>query len=155
MNIFVTDPDPKVCAEALDDLRLNKMILETAQLLSTALRFHNTAMDVYKTTHINHPCSIWARENKSNYSWLFKHFIALSDEKYKRTGKVHKSTNMHLMFADGIKLLPDGEQTPFANCTPYKNMNIFDAYKETLKTKWANDKRPPKWTGHDRPEWSR
>jgi len=111
-------------------------------------------MNVYKATHINHPCSIWARENKGNYNWLFKHFIALANEKYKRTGKSHKSTNMHLMFADGIKLLPDGEQTPFANCTPHKNMNVFDAYKLTLKNKWINDKSTPKWTGSHKPTWA-
>lgn len=34
MNIFATSTDPKKCAEALDDLRLNKMITETSQMLS-------------------------------------------------------------------------------------------------------------------------
>jgi hypothetical protein len=65
----------------------NKMILETAQLLSTALRARHTSMPVYKSTHINHPCSIWVRENKSNYSWTLKHFSALIQEKIARTGK--------------------------------------------------------------------
>lgn len=33
MNIFVTDNSPKISAQALDDKRVVKMILETAQLL--------------------------------------------------------------------------------------------------------------------------
>lgn len=34
MNIFITDPAPTVSAIALDNRRLVKMVLETAQLLS-------------------------------------------------------------------------------------------------------------------------
>ena len=64
MNIFVPYPDSMKCAEALDDLRLNKMILETAQLLSTAARFHGYVGNVYGSTHINHPCSVWARQTR-------------------------------------------------------------------------------------------
>lgn len=154
MNIFIVDPNPEVCAKALDDLRLNKMILETAQLLSTALRVRHTSMPVYKITHQNHPCAIWARENKSNYSWLLKHFSALVQEKIARTGKGHKSDQLWLYFADGVKLMPEGELTPFANCTPYKDHGVFDAYKLTLIDKWANDKRPPKWTNAHKPSWS-
>lgn len=154
MNIFVVDPNPEVCAKALDDLRLNKMILETAQLLSTALRFRHTSMPVYKSTHVNHPCSVWARENKSNYSWLVTYFNALIMEKIARTGKSHKSSSMWMMFADGVKLMPDGDLTPFANCTPYKSSGVFDAYKLTLQDKWAADKRPPKWTNATKPSWA-
>lgn len=41
MQIFVTDPCPQKCAEALDDKRVNKMILESSQLLSAALFLNN------------------------------------------------------------------------------------------------------------------
>lgn len=154
MNIFVVDPNPEVCAKALDDLRLNKMILETAQLLSTALRVRHTSMPVYKSTHVNHPCSIWTRENKSNYSWLLKYFNALLMERIARTGKGHKSSALWIYFADGVKLMPDGEMTPFANCTPHKNTGTFDAYKLTLKDKWASDKRQPTWKNGYKPTWA-
>lgn len=36
MNIFVTSSCPFECARTLDDVRVNKMVLETAQLLATA-----------------------------------------------------------------------------------------------------------------------
>ena len=38
MNIFVTSPLPSVSAGVLDDRRLVNMVLETAQLLSGAVR---------------------------------------------------------------------------------------------------------------------
>ena len=61
MNIFITSFDSKEAASHLDDLRLNKMILETAQLLSSAYRhlFGDNEL-LYKDTHFNHPCAIWA-----------------------------------------------------------------------------------------------
>lgn len=154
MNIFAVSPDPVECAKALDDLRLNKMILETAQLICTGLRCRGSGMDLYKSTHVNHPCSIWVRENKSNYSWTFELFKAMIDEKLNRTGKMHACAKFMLKFADGVKLMPDGDITPFANCTPHKSQGVFDAYKLTLIDKWAADKRPPKWTNSKRPDWA-
>ena len=68
------------------------MILESAQMLCTA---HHVCGDPegvpYKAAHINHPSTIWARENASNYEWLFHHFCALSREYKKRYGKTHLS----------------------------------------------------------------
>lgn len=60
-DIFVTDHCPRISAQALDNKRVVKMILETAQLLSTAI-FINTNMaydNIYKPTHLKHPCTIW------------------------------------------------------------------------------------------------
>lgn len=156
MNIFVTDPDPVISAKALDDLRLNKMIIETAQLLSTAMHEHGYAgTAIYKRTHINHPCTVWARESNSNYQWLLQYFIALDWERRQRTGKNHKTyTDLHPHLLNGLTLIPTGPLTPFANCSLYKDHGIFDAYKLTLKDKWAVDKRPPKWTNTTKPSWA-
>lgn len=41
MNIFATDISPVACAKALNDKRVVKMVLETAQMLSTAVHMHN------------------------------------------------------------------------------------------------------------------
>jgi hypothetical protein len=37
MNIHVTSPNPELCARYLDNARLIKMALETAQLMCTAV----------------------------------------------------------------------------------------------------------------------
>ena len=84
MNIFVTDPCPVKSAQEQCDKHVVKMVLESAQMLSTAWRvFDNEAAEnaeMYKQAHLNHPCSIWVREAQENYIWLYKHFDALCTE---------------------------------------------------------------------------
>jgi hypothetical protein len=89
-----------------------KMILESAQLLSTAHRVLDgrevagksktgrnakrwvldDARDavLYQATHINHPSAVWARKSVENYTWLAEHFFALGEEYTYRYGKTHK-----------------------------------------------------------------
>lgn len=156
MNIFVVDQDPVVCAQALDNLRLNKMIIETAQLLSTAMNEHGySGAGIYKTTHRNHPCAIWARESSGNYEWLVKYLDELFTERFHRTGKPHKSYLISNTLKAGISLLPQGPRTEFANCSLRKDLPVFEAYRETMKIKWANDKKPPSWGHFGPPPWAR
>mgnify|MGYP000090062780 FL=1 len=71
MNIFVLDPDPTVAASYHCDQHLHKMILESAQMVSTAMiqREFNIP-GLYKPTHINHPCTKWAAESNNNILWI-------------------------------------------------------------------------------------
>lgn len=161
MNIFVSDPDPIVCARNLDDKRVIKMTLESAQLLCTALHEHNAGnLAKYKPTHKNHPCNIWCRESRENYIWLLRHFEALAQEYSFRTGKQHKSyRELYPDLVNGIQKIPLLKLTPFANCAARKDMNIdykrmndvHQAYRLYLADRWANDKRPPKWTKRTKP----
>lgn len=108
MNIFYLDRDPVVAAKAMTNKHVVKMILESAQLLSTAhrvldgtpttqysksgarlLRYSHPNDLLYKSTHINHPSAIWVRTSTPNYEWLYNHFCALCDEYTSRYGKVH------------------------------------------------------------------
>lgn len=147
MNIFVTDPSPVISAKNLDDKRVIKMILESAQMLSTAI-WECGGTGFYKPTHKNHPCSKWARENVSNYIWLKEHFGALSAEYTLRYGKKHKCEDYDQDIVEGVRLLPDGTRTPFPNCTNYKDIeDVHEAYKLCLADKWENDKRTPTWYG--------
>jgi len=85
MNIFYLDKDPRICAENHCDKHCVKMILEYAQLLSTAHRvldgdpnqeLPDGRQDVlYKATHVNHPSAVWVRQNEANYKWLYKMWI--------------------------------------------------------------------------------
>lgn len=153
MNIFVVDDDQTVCAQILDDLRLRKMLLETAQLLCTAARFYGSVNPIlYKSTHEQHPCSIWTRKSYSNYNWLLIYFIKLHDEYIFRFNKTHLSfTKLYReLVIEGVNI-PGGERTEFANCSLYKDLDVFNAYKITLVEKWSKDKRHPKWTKRNRP----
>lgn len=160
MNIFVTSSDPVESARALDDKRVIKMVLETAQMLCTALRLNNgTHLAKYKSTHENHPCNIWVRTSRENYQWTIDHFAALLSEYNIRSGKIHACESMYPDLASGVNLIPAGALTPFANCAARKDMNldfkhleVTLAYKLYLLKRWNTDKRPAKWTS-DSPFW--
>jgi len=51
-------------------------------------------------------------------------------------------------------MMPMADLTPFVNCSTNKDHHVTDAYQLTLKEKWANDKRPPKWTKRGQPSWA-
>lgn len=94
MNIFVLDRDVKKCAIYHNDKHVVKMILESAQLLCGV--HHMTESNIndipYKLSHKNHPCSIWAREDISNYLWLCELGLELCKEYTYRYGRRHKAT---------------------------------------------------------------
>jgi hypothetical protein len=111
MNIFYVNSDPEVAARSMVDRHVVKMILETAQLLSTAHRVidgeeyvgqsqsgrkakrwrlsGNVDAIMYAATHINHPSAVWVRENSANYVWLYDHLLALGREYTYRYGRTH------------------------------------------------------------------
>ena len=133
MNIFYLDEDPKLAAIYQYNKHVVKMILESAQMLCTA---HHVIMgddaDVpYKTTHKNHPSTIWARQSGQNYVWLYHHMIALGEEYYVRYGKKHLSITK---CEDKLAKLPGGIlETGFTQppqCMPdkYKDECSIQAY---------------------------
>jgi len=96
MNIFAIDSDPFKAVEYMVDKHVVKMVVETAQILSTAHHVLDNPINspLYKKTHVNHPSTVWARQSDSNYSWLYNHFIALLFEYTYRYGKIHKTSRL-------------------------------------------------------------
>jgi hypothetical protein len=112
MNIFYLDHDVVKCAEMHNDKHVVKMILEYAQLLSTAHRvLDGTLIDgysktgrkqkryvfsderdniFYSATHLHHPSAVWVRQSAMNYYWLYTMLNALCKEYTYRYGKIHK-----------------------------------------------------------------
>jgi len=109
MNIFFTNPNPAVCATEHCNIHLNKMIVEYAQLLSTAhrlldgeqyieitdkgrkiKRWHlpsiNADTILYKASHVNHPSNRWVRESSQHYDWLFNTWSCMLDIKREMKG---------------------------------------------------------------------
>ena len=92
MNIFYLDKCPQKAAQLQYNKHVVKMILESAQMLCTAHHICGDPDDVpYKVAHVNHPSTIWVRENSLHYEWLFQHMMHLGDEYTKRYGKTHLS----------------------------------------------------------------
>lgn len=126
MNIFYLDKDVSRCAEMHNDKHCIKMILEYAQLLSTAHRVidgvptlerspttgrqrtryilsDDRDVVLYSATHINHPSAIWVRQSLDNYFWLFDLWIELMKEYTYRYGKNHKCE----FLIDTLSFAPD------------------------------------------------
>lgn len=108
MNIFVLNSDPVIAAQMMCDKHIPKMIVESAQMLSTAHRLLDgkltkrpsksgktmvkywdlyegsddleAELTYYAAVHVGHPCTVWCRESSANYRWLWEHMRALCDE---------------------------------------------------------------------------
>ena len=159
MNIFYFDEDPWHAAKMQPDKMLVKMVLETVQILSTAHRVldaDDAENSLYKATHINHPCTVWARESSGNYEWLLKHFMALCAEYHYRYEKHHASYNK---LAFSLSYLPEniavGSMTPVALAMPdkYKQDDPVAAYRnycihEKEYAAWNNKRKKPTWWEH-------
>jgi hypothetical protein len=118
MNLFVLDPDPVKAAQLQCDKHVVKMIVESAQMLSTAHRMldgvkekrpsksgkrmvdyyvhpnNNLEAVLYKAVHFAHPCTVWTMETNNNYNWHYVHFCALCDEYKHRYGKEHSTDTL-------------------------------------------------------------
>jgi hypothetical protein len=154
MNIFATSKNPREAAKFLDNKRVVKMVLETAQLLSGALRLNGVEEDrLYKLTHENHPCSIWTRKTRGNYNWLLMYFINLCGEYTKQYGKTHKCESLLDLFSKYENTIPAGELEEFVNCAANNGLGLdykhvtptTEAYTLYLQERWKTDKNTPKW----------
>lgn len=116
MNIFYLNADPVLCAQQHVDKHVVKMIVEYAQLLSTAHRLLDGAETLgfsasgravkrwqlpderdevlYQATHKQHPSALWTRASKENYLWLYRLFDCLLTEYSFRYGKIHSTARL-------------------------------------------------------------
>jgi len=90
MNIFFLSRSPYDAAKYHCDKHVGKMLIESAQLLSTA-RIHYGFFAPYKLTHYNHPCAKWVRSAAGNYRWTLTLAYQLSYEYKHRFNKWHKT----------------------------------------------------------------
>lgn len=153
MNIFALDSDPKLCARYHCDKHVIKMVLESAQLLSTARLMCNEEAP-YKVTHVNHPCSKWVRESKSNYIWLYSLMYHLNEEYRLRFPKNrnHLAYEKMIPFRTPPARLPVGYLTAWPQCMPtcYQGPAPIVAYRAY----YTHDKRRfARWTTVGCPPW--
>ncbi|MBD23982.1 MAG: hypothetical protein CMG46_03120 [Candidatus Marinimicrobia bacterium] len=139
MNIFYLNKDPQIAAIEHNDNHCVKMILEYAQMLCTAHREldgEKKADDLlmYKSTHINHPSTVWTRERKSHYEWLYRLFVALSEEYTYRYSKIHAAdAKLRNILKVPPKNIPDNQsfmQPPQCMPEKYKCEDSVVAYQK-------------------------
>lgn len=161
MNIFILDKDPGLAAVAHCDKHLIKMLLETAQLLSTAHRLiegdqRSESLGLYKAAYPSHPCAVWVRTERGAYEWTLTLFKALCAEYTHRYGKVHKTSAL----LPGLSVVPFFprlapafrlERAPQAMPDCYKHPgDPVAAYREYYD---KEKRRFAKWTKRIPPDW--
>lgn len=148
MNIHVTSPDPAECAKFLDNKRVNKMMIENTQMLSTVIWETNemfwfqsndesvceSLKQLYGMTKPFQPNNAlirWIAESKTNAMWMLIYTFELYRQYRQRYNKsAHKCKDrMELMAKHSDHLfsyLPDtgGEVTPFLNRARHVDLGI-------------------------------
>jgi hypothetical protein len=134
MNIFALDADPVLAAQYHCDRHVIKMVLETAQMLSSAHRIHGSTVDaLYRATHLKHPISKWINTSAENYQWGYDLFVALAAEYELRYHRVHGS---YRLLNHVLCHIPDGIEssvlTPWVQCMPeiYRGEDPVQAYRQ-------------------------
>lgn len=151
MNIFAVDHDPYAAARALHDRHVVKMALETAQVLCTVAHGLGIAAP-YKSTHKNHPCTLWAKECQGNAAWLWCHGVALCEEYTHRFKKIHACErvirDLHII----TLMVPPHDMTPPPQVMPdeYRSDDAVDAYRRMYRATKVQGNR---WTKREPPAW--
>ena len=180
MNIFILDEDPRIAASMHCDKHVPKMVLESAQMLSTAHRMldgvetkrrsrsgktmskYFMLSDVrehhlYNAVHFNHPCTVWTRESTQNYLWHYELFIALCDEYTKRYGKLHLTDrSLREYLKPTPNNIPDIDMTPFrlamkSNPECMNESAPVESYRKFYMTKQERFKM--EWKNAQTPYW--
>ena len=170
MNIFVLDENPIRAAEMMCDKHIPKMVVESAQMMASAVRrwgatdeqmpIAKTSGKPYKGGYAHHPCTRWAGDTFGNFSWLADHAMALCVEYTSRFGKVHACADpISTLWNVGIHCwrtnigvsVDDLMTTPFALAMPdeYRDDDAVRAYRAYYHSKYF-----AKWEkGTPAPDW--
>lgn len=176
MNLFYLDKDVKLCAQYHCDKHVVKMILETAQLLSTAHRFLDGEQyvklskngrrlkywklndyrenELYQVFGVNHPVSAWVRFTSGNYTYAYNLFLELIKEYEYRYEKEHKSKQL----INALSNLPENIETydmtkpALAMPEEYYNSDTVQAYRDyykfdKIKILSYTKRNKPNWLG--------
>ena len=159
MNIFMLDYNPIIAAQMHCDKHVVKMILESAQMLSTAHRVldgddYADSNKLYRATHKNHPSNVWVRKSLHNYLWLHELFVQLLLEYENRYNKVHACDRLVNKLSSAPENISDCAGEPVPQCMPDKYKVKFDtvqAYRnyylgeKAYFAKWSKSSVPLWW----------
>jgi len=149
MNIFVLDKDPAVAASYHADQHLHKMILESAQMLSTAMWkwFPDSRPYIYKPAYENHPCTQWVCKSKNNAAWVAYLMQELQSIRYSIGCEEHSAMKIQKIFWDWVDTDIEGpDEFVFAGIPSIaiRNESVVQKYQRYYRFKhkqWALDSR--------------
>lgn len=161
MNLFVTDPDPVVAAQHLDDKRVVKIALEATQILSAVLHWRGIG-GFYGLTHTGHPVTLWAAQEPCHAAWTLRYGLALCDV-YTGFGRkpehgcapVLRAMRKHIRYTGREPEWFQNSARRTKQGIDFSHLPVTQAYRKYLCARWPNDKREPVWTGRPRPRWAK
>lgn len=171
MNIFLPYENSVVkSVEALDDVRLQKQLVETYQLLTLALKEQSEGKEI-KAGHYHHPVYLFYKNNIPfltyygyeccrEYDYRFKKWHSLTwffDNELEQLGYFGIDDDGFVQYCEIPKFTPyymEGSkgQPNYIRTTE----NVSALFQKKLINKWNNDKakgREPKWTNRQVPEF--
>ena len=151
MQIFILDEDFKKNVQYHMDSHVVKGILESAQLLSNAVRLSGID-EGYKPTHIHHPCSKWVCNSLSNWQWLWCLVQALNDEWKYRYEHIRNHKSIYIVNKLPEPNIADIGLTPFALAMPAdcKSNNAVESYRKYYR---EHKQHLASWKKRGKPEW--
>lgn len=152
MNIFVLDNNVVRCARYHCDQHVVKMILESTQILCSALTI-NGYTTPYRATHQKHPCVLWTAESFDNFLWLRSLALALNREyRYRFQREVNHKSIAVIESLPGMTYENFG-RTPFIQAMPEQYRDSDDpvaAYRNYYR---GEKLRFARWTRRQPPRW--
>lgn len=181
MNIFVLDENPMIAANYHCDKHVNKMILETAQMLCSnyytlnsihskkEIEFNEDRLDIifdrfprkntdnttqpYGIGFYNHPCTKWLGKSSKNFEWGLQLGLSLTVEYTERYSKIHS-----------VKKIFDWIESTYINLQFESNtftefaLAMPDIYKvnsvvESYRNYYCYEKSFAKWKLGNIPYW--
>ncbi|EAR22699.1 hypothetical protein NB231_09613 [Nitrococcus mobilis Nb-231] len=154
MNIFVLDTDIDRCARYHCDQHVGKMVLESAQILCTALNLKGFDTP-YRSTHSKHPCVLWAGASYDNFEWLVALAEALNREFCWRYDRRQDHASMEVLTQiQGIRFEAAG-LTGFAQAMPDRYKVPGDAVAACRNFYCGDKAHFASWRKRKIPDWFR
>ena len=152
MNIFILDQDIQKCAQYHCDQHVVKMILESVQMLCTALNKKGFETP-YKSTHSKHPCVLWVEASYQNFIWLSDLTLALNDEYHFRYEKKQDHKSIAVLSQISKYRFEDIGLTEFAQAMPDQYKVPGDAVKAYRQFYQGDKMGFAKWKKRPIPDW--
>lgn len=152
MNIFILDEDIEQCARYHCDQHVGKMILESAQILCTALNLKGFQTP-YRSTHSKHPCVRWAGESYDNFLWLLDLAETLNQEFCWRYERKQDHASVAVLREIKQHRFPSSGLTPFVQAMPERFKVPHDPVAAYRAFYCGEKARFATWTRRSSPEW--
>ena len=154
MNIFVLDRDITKCAQNHCDQHVSKMVLESVQMLCTALN-KKGMQTPYRPTHAGHPCVLWVEASWDNFQWLAQLAVELNREFRMRYARDKDHASIRVLrqvesmryestgLTEFAQAMPDHYKVPGDAVAAYRRFYLGE--KAAFAT-WARRPPPAWWT---------